>query len=156
MIYTWFKLFEANITNHYSIYSIKLQWSLYGLKQFRHMWYNCLSKYLLKKGYINNSICLCVFIKKLEIKFAIIIVYVDDLTLVGVPKEQQIIWKKKKIEMKDLGETKFYFSLKHFHMDKSINIYWESPKVLPYGQIISIKFSHSSLFTWSENDPFRL
>ena len=55
------------------------------------MWYNCLSKCLLKKGYMNNSICLCVFIKKLEIKFAIIIVYVDDLTLVEVPKEQQII-----------------------------------------------------------------
>ena len=45
---------------------------------------------------MNNSICSCVFIKKLEIKFAIIIVYVDDLTLVEVPKEQQIIWKKKK------------------------------------------------------------
>ena len=68
---------------------------------------------------MNNSICLCVFIKKLEIKFAIIIEYVDDLTLVGVTKEQQIIWKKKKIEMKDLGETKFYYL----------------PETLPYGQI---------------------
>ncbi|KAL6340336.1 hypothetical protein AAG906_040773 [Vitis piasezkii] len=33
-----------------SMYSIKLQRSLYGLKQFGRMWYNRLSEYLLKEG----------------------------------------------------------------------------------------------------------
>ena len=46
------------------IYVVKLQRSLYGLKQSRCMWYNRLSDYLLKKGYVNNEICLCVFIMK--------------------------------------------------------------------------------------------
>ena len=74
-----FKLPETNNTKPRS----KLQRSLYGLKKFRRMWYNCLNKYLLKEGYANNLICTCIFIKKSKTGFAIIIVYVDDLNLVG-------------------------------------------------------------------------
>ena len=51
------------------------------------MWYNHLSEYLLKEGFENNPICLCVFIKKLESGFAIVAVYVDDLNLVGTLEE---------------------------------------------------------------------
>ena len=51
------------------------------------MWYNHLGKYLLKEGYVNNPICPCIFIKKSKIGFAIIAMYVDDLNLVGTPKE---------------------------------------------------------------------
>ena len=67
-----FKLLEANCTKSRSIYSIKLQRSLYGLKQPRHMLYNHLSEYLLKEWYMDNPICLCILIKKLETGFAII------------------------------------------------------------------------------------
>ena len=51
------------------------------------MWYNRLSEYLLKEGYVNNPICPCILIKKLETRFAIIAVYVNELNLVGTPKE---------------------------------------------------------------------
>ena len=78
-----FKLPEANNTKPRSMCSIKLQLSLYGLKQSERMCYNRLSKYLLKEGYSNNPICPCIFIKKSETEFAIIVVYVDDLNLVG-------------------------------------------------------------------------
>ena len=47
------------------------------------MWYNRLSEYLIKEGYINNPICPCVFIKKSESGFTIIAVYVDDMNLIG-------------------------------------------------------------------------
>ena len=46
------------------LYSVKLQRSLYGLKQSGRMWYNRLSDFLLKKGYVNNDDCPCVFIKR--------------------------------------------------------------------------------------------
>ena len=74
-----FKLPKANNTKprnakSRSMCSIKLQRSLYGLKQSGHMWYNCLSEYLLKEGYANNHICPCIFIKKLETEFSIIVV----------------------------------------------------------------------------------
>lgn len=67
--------------------SVKLQRSLYGLKQSGHMWYNCLSEYLLKEGFVNNPICPCVFIKRSDSGFAVIVVYVDDLNINGTCKE---------------------------------------------------------------------
>ena len=57
-----FKFPEANNTKPRNTCSIKLQQSLYGLKQ--RMRYNCLSEYLLKEGYVNNPIRPCIFIKK--------------------------------------------------------------------------------------------
>ena len=81
-----FKLSETTNLKPCNMYSIKLQWSLYELKQYRNMCYNRLSEYLLK-GYVNNSIWPCIFIKKLETKLTIIAVYVDDLNLIGTPKE---------------------------------------------------------------------
>ena len=68
-------------------YLIKLNKSLYGLKQSRRMWYNGLSEYLIKEGYKNDSICPCIFIKRYGSKFVIIVVYVDDLNLIGTLKE---------------------------------------------------------------------
>ena len=82
-----FKLPEAVSTKPRNMFSIKLQRSLYGLKQSGRMWYNRLSEYLLKEGYVNNLICPCVFIKKSDIGFTIITVYVDDLNLVGTLEE---------------------------------------------------------------------
>ena len=64
------------------LYSIKLIRFLYGLKQSGRMWYNRLSEYLPKEGYVNNIICPCVFIKRTEGGFTIIAVYVDDLNIV--------------------------------------------------------------------------
>jgi hypothetical protein len=47
-----------------NMYCVKLQKSLYGLKQSGRMCYNRLSEFLQKKGYTNNDDCLCVFIQK--------------------------------------------------------------------------------------------
>ena len=77
------------------------------------IWYNHFSKYLLKEGYANNLICPCIFIKKSETRFAIIVLYVDDLNLVETSKEltKTIKYLKKKFEMKDLRKTKFCLTL---------------------------------------------
>ena len=66
-----------------NMYCIKLQKSLYGLKQSGRMWYNRLSEFLTLKGYTNNDDCPCVFIKKSSTGFCIISVYVDDLNIIG-------------------------------------------------------------------------
>jgi hypothetical protein len=47
-----------------NMFSVRLQRSLYGLKQSERMWFNRLSNFLLQRGYINNDDCPCVFIKK--------------------------------------------------------------------------------------------
>ena len=97
-----FKLPETNNIKPRNMCSIKLQRSLYGLKQSGHMWYNRLSEYLLKEGYANNPLCPCIFIKKSETEFAIIAVYVDDLSLIGTSEELTRTTKylKKEFEMK--------------------------------------------------------
>ena len=68
-------------------YCVKLNKSLYGLKQSGRMWYNRLSEFLLQKGYINHDDCPCVFIKKSQTGFCIISVYVDDLNIIGNPHD---------------------------------------------------------------------
>ena len=120
-----FKLPEAVSTKPRSMFSIKLQRFLYGLKQSGRMWYNRLSEYLLKEGYVNNPICPCVFIKKSETGFAIIAVYVDDLNLVGTPEEltKTAEYLKKEFEMKDIGKTKFCIGLQIEHFPNGVLVH---------------------------------
>ena len=120
-----FKLPEVVNTKPRSMFSIKLQRSLYGLKQSEHMWYNRLSEYLLKEGYVNNPICPYVFIKKSETRFAIIVVYVDDLNLIGIPEEltKTAEYLKKEFEMKDLGKTKFCIGLQIEHFPNEVLVH---------------------------------
>ena len=72
-----------------------------------------MSEFLLKKGYTNNYDCPCVFIKKSRTGFCIISVYVDNLNIIGGPKDIKEARNHLKIEfeMKDLGETKYCLGL---------------------------------------------
>ncbi|KAK4398525.1 Retrovirus-related Pol polyprotein from transposon RE1 [Sesamum angolense] len=94
------KMPEALKSKPRHMYSIKLKRSLYGLKQSGRMWYNRLSEYLIKKGFCHNQISPCLFIKKTESGFVIIVVYVDDLNIIGSPEEirQAADYLKKPIE----------------------------------------------------------
>ncbi|KAL8144892.1 hypothetical protein AgCh_003193 [Apium graveolens] len=63
----------------------------------------------VNNGYISNQISPCVSIKKSQYDFVIIVVYVDDLNLVGTTTEvdEAVIYLKIKFEMKDLGRAKY-------------------------------------------------
>ena len=97
-----FKFSEPCTFNSREQYSIRLNKSLYGLKQSGRMWYNRLSEYLLKEGYKNDPICPCIFMKRSRNEFAIISVYVDDINIIGTPEEldKAIKCLKKEFEMK--------------------------------------------------------
>ena len=69
------------------LYLVKLQQSIYDLKQSGRMWYNKFSEYLLNDRYINKQVCPCVFIKKSQTCFVIIVVYMDDLNIVGIAED---------------------------------------------------------------------
>jgi len=97
----WFKMLEAFYDKPRSVYSIKLQKYLYGLKQSSRMWYKN-NEYLLEKGFENNKIWPCIFIKKTTSRFAIVAVYIDGLNLVGTPKKL----KKTATYLKDEFEKK--------------------------------------------------
>jgi hypothetical protein len=95
------------------MYSIRLNRSLYGLKQSGRMWYQRLRDFLVELGYKTSDLCPCIFIKVDDDGIAIIAVYVDDLNLIGHKKALQktAAYLKKEFEMKDLGETKFCLGL---------------------------------------------
>ena len=82
---------------------------------------------------MNNPICPCIFIKKSEIRFAIISVYVDDLNLVGTPEElTRTNYLKNEFEMKDLGKTKLCLGLQIEHFPNGVLVHQStySKKVL--------------------------
>ena len=89
------------------------------------MWYNRLNKYLLREGYINKSICPCVFIKKSKDGFVIVAVYVDDINLVGTPEEliKTVANLMKEFEIENLGNTKFCLGLQIEHLPNRIFIH---------------------------------
>ncbi|BBG93440.1 transposable element gene [Prunus dulcis] len=120
-----FRLPEAARNKPRGMFSVKLRRSLYGLKQSGRMWYNRLSKYLLKEGYTNDPICPCVFIKKSESGFAIVAVYVDDMNLIGTSEELQKTadYLKREFEMKDLGKTKYCLGLQIEHSANGILVH---------------------------------
>ena len=122
-IFEGYKMPEAYTSRN--LFSIKLQRSLYVLKQSSRMWYKCLSEYLMKEGYKNDPIYPCVFIKKSEIRFAIIVIYVDDMNLIGTPEElsKTVEYLKKEFEVKDLGKTKLCLSLKLEHKENEIIVH---------------------------------
>ena len=74
---------------------------------------------------MNNTICSCILIKKSQTKFEIIVVYVDDLNLVGTSEEFIEITKylKKKFEMKVFGKTKFFLSLQIKHFPTRVSVH---------------------------------
>jgi hypothetical protein len=114
---------NANIWHN--IYCVKLNKSLYDLKQSERMWYNRLKEFLLNKCYSNNDDCPCVFIHKSSTGFCIISVYVDDLNIIGtkfdINEAQDHL--KMEFEMKDLCKTKFCLDLQLEHLPTSILVH---------------------------------
>jgi len=107
------------------MYSVKLQRALYGLKQSSRMWYNRLSDFLLKKGYVNDTDSPCVFIRQSQKGFCIISIYVDDLNIIGCTEdiEEASTYLKAEFEMKDLGKTKFCLGLQIEHLPEGIFVH---------------------------------
>ena len=157
-----FKLPEAAKSSSREHFCIKLNKSLYGLKQSGRMWYNRLSEYLLKEGYKNDPISPCIFIKKFGSGFVIIAVYVDDLNIIGTPEEISVTvnYLKKEFEMKDLGKTKFCLGLQIEHLENGILVHQSTyiEKVLKRFSMDTAHPLSSPMVVRSlevEKDPFR-
>ncbi|KAL5755747.1 hypothetical protein ACOSQ2_020493 [Xanthoceras sorbifolium] len=140
---------EAYKLRSRNLYSIKLQRSLYGLKQSGRMWYNRLSQYLIKEGYINDPVCPCVFIKKSESEFTIVAVYVDDMNLIGTPEEllKTAEYLKREFEMKDLGKIKYCLGLEIEHKPNEILVH-QSAYVEKILKRFNIDNAHPLVLLW--------
>ena len=74
---------------------------------------------------MNNIKYPCIFIKKLEIGFVILIVFVDELNLIGTLEEltRTTNYLKNEFEIKDLGKTKFCLILQIEHFPDGVLVY---------------------------------
>jgi hypothetical protein len=100
-----------------NMFCVKLNKSLYGLKQSGRIWYNQLSKFLIQKGYSNNDDFPCFFIKKSSSRFCIISVYLVDLNIIGNTQDidETRNHLNTEFEMKDLGQINFFLVLQLEH-----------------------------------------
>jgi hypothetical protein len=101
---------------------VKVLKSIYGLKQSGLMWYLTLKECLENVGFQNLPSVPCVFIKREDTEFAIIAIYVDDLTVIGT---RTMVSRTKRemeehFEMKDLGKLSLTIGLQIEHNKEGI------------------------------------
>ena len=97
-------------------YVCKLKKSLYGLKQAPRQWYKKFESVMIQQGYKKTTSDHCVFVQKFsDNDFIILLLYVDDMLIVG-PNSSRIVNLKKELSksfaMKDLGLTKQILGIK--------------------------------------------
>jgi hypothetical protein len=103
----------------------KLHKSLYGLKQASRKWYEKLTSVLLQQNYTLASSDHSLFIKHTDISFTIILVYVDEVILVGNSVTEFTTIKSilhDKFKIKDLGQLKYFLGLEVAHSSKGISL----------------------------------
>jgi transposase InsO family protein len=94
----------------------RLKKSLYGLKQAPRLWYKKFDSFMVDHGYDRTTSDHCVFVKKFsDGEFIILLLYVDDMLIVGRDTSKIDKLKKelsKSFSMKDLGSAKQILGMK--------------------------------------------
>ncbi|KAK2421692.1 secreted RxLR effector protein [Trifolium repens] len=93
----------------------KLQRSIYGLKQASRSWNLRFDETVTKYGFIKNEDEPCVYKKVSGSKIVFLVLYVDDILLIGndVPTLQQVkTWLGNCFSMKDLGEAAYILGIR--------------------------------------------
>nr|KYP48424.1 Retrovirus-related Pol polyprotein from transposon TNT 1-94 [Cajanus cajan] len=91
-----------------------LKKTLYGLKQASRQWFNTISHALQVLGYSQSQADNTLYTKKTEKSFTTLLLYVDDVLLIGndifeINKVKQSLHAQ--FHIKDLGEAKFFLGL---------------------------------------------
>ena len=93
-----------------------LKKSLYGFKQALSQWYTKFDSFMIEHGYDRTASDHCVFVKKFfDGEFIILLLYVDDMLIVGHDTSKIDKLKKelsKSFEMKDLGPASQILGIK--------------------------------------------
>ena len=87
----------------------KLRKSLYGLKQAPRQWYKKFDSFMHRIGFKRCEVDHCCYIKFFDNSYIILLLYVDDMLIVGSGIEEINNLKKqlsKQFAMKDLGAAK--------------------------------------------------
>ncbi|KAK8921663.1 hypothetical protein KSP39_PZI019972 [Platanthera zijinensis] len=106
----------------------RLKKSLYGLKQAPRQWYRKFDSFMMKSKFQRTRADHCVYVKRTEKTFTILLLYVDDMLIVGDDKASIAELKKElseSFEMKDLGPARKILGMK-ITRDRSAGQLWLS------------------------------
>ena len=95
-------------------YVCKLRKAHYGLKQALRAWYCKIAKFMTQSGYSITPADSSLFSKANEGKIAIMLVYIDDLIIIGDDKAEIPRTKKNlsvRFQMKELRQLKHFLGL---------------------------------------------
>ena len=120
----------------------RLKIMLYGLKQAPHAWYTWIDNYFTGLGFTKSEADGNLYQILVEGKLLIIVLYVDDLILMG---DEQLIHSckadlEKEFEMKDLGLLHYFLGLEIWQWDGEIFVSQGK-----YAKEILINFNMESL-----------
>ena len=107
----------------------RLKKSLYGLKQAPRQWYKKFDSFMMSHGYKRLVADQCVYVRRFQNdKFVILLLYVDDMLIVG--EDRSMINKLKKelsksFDMKDLGPAQQILGMKIVR-DRKVKRVWLS------------------------------
>jgi Reverse transcriptase (RNA-dependent DNA polymerase) len=101
----------------------KLKKLIYGLKKSPRVWYEKLSHFLILCNFKVSSAESSLFIKHNATGTTVVLVYVDDIIIIGNNKIKIECVKKdlkQKSEIKDFGKLKYFFGIEIAHSHKGL------------------------------------
>ncbi|KAI7959354.1 hypothetical protein MJO28_003145 [Puccinia striiformis f. sp. tritici] len=92
-------------------HGLKLQKSLYGLKQSPRCWYQALKTFFTSINFLPATVNPCLFIHQDPSQFCCVFIHVDDLVIIGPDVDFFKAKIKARFEMEDLGECNWHTRL---------------------------------------------
>ena len=95
---------------------------LYGLKQAPRAWYGRIDSFLTSMGFTKSKVDPNIYMKIMDDKPIIILLYVDDLFLTRNEKQIKVFKKKlvEEFEMKDLGLMHYFLGMEVWRIPEGI------------------------------------
>lgn len=108
---------------------LKLNKSLYGLKQSGRNWNNLLHAFLTEQGFSQSQVDPCVYTMNSNNLLTVILCYVDDILLMSNSNDILTQIKRKlneKFMMKDLGRISYFLGIEFSHDKEIITMHQKS------------------------------
>nr|GEU28892.1 putative retrotransposon protein [Tanacetum cinerariifolium] len=125
---------EGFVNPKYPNHVCKLKHSIYGLKQASRQWNKRFDDEIKKFGFTQNSDEPCVYLKASGSYIAILILYVDDILLMGnnIPMLQDVkSYLGRSFAIKDLGDATYILGIK-IYRDRSKRLIGEAVWIRKY------------------------
>jgi hypothetical protein len=141
----------------------RLKKALYGLKLAPRAWLDKIGQYFVTSGFQTSNADFSLYVKKIDHGIVVIVIYVDDLIIIGDSDVDIFDLKKllkQKFEMKDLGKLRYFLGIEVIQSPKGIWLLqsqYALNKLSEYGMMgckpISIPLEQNVKLSADEGDP---